>query len=623
MRYPGLTYIGNGKLVGLYGLNETIHDQKSLGLQHLYIDNYENDYIYSALSVVKENKCCYYGDQIKPIMGHPQKIKSAKSYCEHGYIFVDEFNYERFDKKDRVYCPNDYALIFECEIKNTGAELLDIEVSSLIVTTKRQFVLTKDNEHISLMSQGQTLYIETEEDRICRASKESPSGFMYRGIQNILYEDNIFTEGVMKSEGPISISLTKKMQLKPQETYIFKWNIATRKSTVDFSQIENDGKKYWDQWLKSSHHEIVKNSITNLIALKAMNMGGFVPADLTGHYFASNNVSFYVRDALHAARAFLYSGYYAECKEIIECVHQLPRKSNHEIYQRYNARLIPDEGANNNVFSQIDFIGYLLRVVSDYYHLTQHLLISIPELLQEVNILESVSKKHGLYGPEGGVNEGVYGPAYITSTNIFIAGGLIGLVEVIHKQKTNEYDMCLPALKSKIEGLIESINDTYMEENYFAYGYVDYDDKIVKRYDTPQLFGASLGYPMDKKYIQNFYTLSQIATYFKYGYGYSEQQYHDGPWIFNTAFAAQNAYILEDTKLYHHIMQWLEEHKNAYGLLPEAVDARNEEKSFINPLMWANAEYICAEYVDVVKKIRKEVPDAYKNNKSKNEQYIQ
>jgi hypothetical protein len=99
MNYPGLAFIGSGKISGLYGLNDTIHDQKSTGLQHLYIDNYETDFIYSATSVVKLDDKCYYGDRIKPQNGHPMKIKSKKSYCHEGFVFTDEFYYEKFNKK--------------------------------------------------------------------------------------------------------------------------------------------------------------------------------------------------------------------------------------------------------------------------------------------------------------------------------------------------------------------------------------------------------------------------------------------------------------------------------------------------------------------------------------------
>ena len=43
-------------------------------------------------------------------------------------------------------------------------------------------------------------------------------------------------------------------------------------------------------------------------------------------------------------------------------------------------------------------------------------------------------------------------------------------------------------------------------------------------------------------------------------------------------------------------MRWAVKHSNRYGLLPEAVDADQEEICFINPLSWACAEFVAAYF---------------------------
>lgn len=603
MAYPGLTYIGNGKITGLYGLNETIHDQKSIGLQHLYINDYQMDYIYAATTVLKLEGVCYYGDRIKPKSGHPIKQGSSMSRCEDGFVFVDEFVYEKFNKTDQVFCPGDDHIVFQSCIENTSDYPIEVEMSALVITSNNTFTVQKNLDKVFISGNDNRLYIDTnEKNTICRISKDAPSGFMYHGIQDILFDENHMEEDSFKSNEPIAVSRSKILILHPGDSYTFMWSLGINNSEINYEHIKLDGKKYWDKWLNESNQIVEAKVKSNLIALKSINMNGFLPADLTGHYFASNQVSFYVRDALHGARAFLYSGHYKECKQIVDVVLGLSRRDNHEIFQRYNAKLLADEGANNNVFSQIDFIGYLLTVIADYYYLTGDLLTGVDDLMKEVMILEHIPKKNGLYGPEGGVNEGVYGPAFITSTNIFITGGLNCLMGILKKENKEDYRTYVIKL---IKSIVEGINHTFLSEGYYAYGYVNYHDQLVKRYDTPQLFGASLGYPIDENYRKNFYKLSTIATYFDYGYGYSEQEYHDGPWLFNTAFAGQTAYILGDMKAYKSIMDWMDRHKNDYALLPEAIDARDEGRSFINPLMWANAEYISAVYVDVINKLRK------------------
>merc|ERR1711879_1027738 len=117
------------------------------------------------------------------------------------------------------------------------------------------------------------------------------------------------------------------------------------------------------------------------------------------------------------------------------------RKANGEYYQRYRFDKIEDEGANNNVFTQIDFIGYFTRVITDYYHLTNKMCCSFELLDSMISILHETKSKNGLYGPEGGVNEGVYGPAFITSTNMFIAGGIKGAIALANDFKESEYEL--------------------------------------------------------------------------------------------------------------------------------------------------------------------------------------
>ncbi|MBN2222703.1 MAG: hypothetical protein JW708_10890, partial [Vallitaleaceae bacterium] len=436
MRYPGLAYIGSGEIAGLYGLNETIHDQKSYGLQHLYLDNYEVDYIYSALSVVELKNTCYYADHSKPKSGHPQKAKSKTTYSKDGFCLIDEFEYHHFRKKDSVYCASDRLLIFNTTIENKTDQVLAMKVSSFVVTTKIEFECSGKGDQILLEANGKKIRLLTQEkDVLVRVSKESPSGFMYKGIQNLMYEENQFVDESLRGNEGFVITQTVSIYLEPKQSYTFQWALSMEEKEVDFLKIESQGKSYWKQWLKKSPYEIPDTVIANLIALKAISLKGFIPADLTGHYFAGDQVCFYVRDALHGARAFLYSGFYEESKEIILLTKDLVRKKNHEMFQRYNSKLIPDEGANNNVFSQIDVIGYLLRVVADYEKITGDLVMDVESLIKETEVLDDVSMKNGLYGPEGGVNEGVYGPAFITSTNIFIVGGLLGLLEILRARK--------------------------------------------------------------------------------------------------------------------------------------------------------------------------------------------
>ncbi len=103
---------------------------------------------------------------------------------------------KRLRKKDRMYCANDTSLVFECQVKNTSQKELKMQISSLIVTTNHENQLYKKGDEVRLSHDNQSLYVQTQDEQlVCRASKESPSGFMYRGIQNLLYKEKLLRKG--------------------------------------------------------------------------------------------------------------------------------------------------------------------------------------------------------------------------------------------------------------------------------------------------------------------------------------------------------------------------------------------------------------------------------------------
>lgn len=603
--YQGLTYLGGDNFVGLYGLNETIHDQKAIGLQHLFVDNYEDNLIYTALSYVKINQEVYYGDRIKGVFGHPLRKKANSSYATSNCVFEDIFIYDTIVKHDRVTAYKN-KIVLECKVENKSSSIMELEVGGLCITRNgNKNVVRKVDEGFNLEINKKKLFIKTNRVDCTRLSLDSPSEFMYKGIQNILYNENE-DKDYIESELPIACSLGEVVSVAPNHAITFSWVLSINDESINFkNDLFQESVDTWMNWLNEGKKTIKPNyldeSNTILVALKAASLNGLLPADLTGHYFANKKVCFYVRDALMASRAFLFSGHYDEFEEILNFLMSCPRKENGEFYQRYNSHGFPDEGANNNVFSQIDVIGYFASAVHDYYVLTKKLIVDYNEYRNVINTLETVQIKNGLYGPEGGVNEGVYGPAYITSTNMFINAGLICAAQIA--KFFNHEDDEKKWLKWAKDNH-QAIDETFKEENYHYYGYVDYDDQVVKRYDSPQLFGASLGYPISNKYIATYNYLDKYACYFGHGIGYSEQEYHNGPWIFNTCALAEFAYLIDDNHNYRKKCEWLLKHRNDYGMLPEAVDATNEAHSFINPLMWASAEFVVTCYAERLKEVR-------------------
>jgi GH15 family glucan-1,4-alpha-glucosidase len=611
VKYPGITYLGSGRFSSLYGLNETIIDQKAIGLQHLFMDNYQVDLIHTACTVVTLNETAYFGDRIKPLIGHPSRLMSRASTVENHCLVRDVFVYEDFTKTDIAGAHQNH-LFFHTTIINTSDTLQSFTLSALVINHNNLHTkIKRKNEVVFYQSAGHHFAVTAQNVDHIYASLDAPSGFMYHGIEDILHHKNELKD-TLEASTPISMSLNKEVQLAPGESYDYVWAIVMGCSETELSdQLRdvhfgsglNDIVEFWASWL--NHSKLTSNypdeSKTMLIGLKAANLNGLLPADLTGHYFANGKVTFYVRDALMGSRAFLYAGYYEEFEQIINFLMACPIKANGEFYQRYNSDKKPDEGANNNVYSQIDTIGYFCRVISDYYELSGKLLVDYEAIKRSVNALKAISRKNNLFGPEGGVNEGVFGPAYITSTNMFIVGGVLGAIEIAKKLG---YPQDSSAWQKLVDETIQGIENTYLEDGYYAYGYVSYHDEILYKYDTPQFLSASLGYPITDKFIKNYNCLVKTSSFFDFGMGYSEQEYHHGPWFFNTCAAAETAFMINDQQHYQKTMKWVIDHLNGYGMLPEAIDATDESRSFINPLMWANAEFVCAAYMNEIKKLR-------------------
>jgi len=134
-------------------------------------------------------------------------------------------------------------------------------------------------------------------------------------------------------------------------------------------QVSELAAGYWETSLASGHplsRAYPKLDRCNQVAIKSALNGGFISADLTGHHFADGLPSYYPRDALMVARAFILSGHYPEAAQTISYLLSRPRKPQGDLYQRYDGVGNPSEGANNNVFQQLDSVDYLLRLVQDY-----------------------------------------------------------------------------------------------------------------------------------------------------------------------------------------------------------------------------------------------------------------
>ena len=626
--YPGLGLIGCERLSGIYGVNEGIVDGKGTGVQHLFFDAFGDDLIHTACTLIKIGDAVYYGNRHETRKGHQNHLKPIRSELVQGFAMTDVFDLGGLVKEDCAFGFEASKLGFETKLVNQASDDLTVEVYA--------YVVFRNSADIRAMLEGDCARVQMGNCQVRIAAEsnasasglksyavsESPTGFLYRTTNAVLYNEKKSQD--IETKTFLGLLIGGVHTLSAHSSVTFQWGMVfaddakTLEEECAGYQVENGfdrAKVYWDAYIKKGHpHRLklesnphaadaleIENMVrANLIAIKSATNGGFVPADLTGHYFSDGSPSFYARDAMMTARAFLLSGHDAEFESIMRYLMSRLRKTSGEFYQRYNGWGNPSEGANNNVFHQLDSIGYFMSNLWAYYRKTGICLATYETISALLNPLLASQRKYGMLGPEGGVNEGVYGPAFITSSNMFIYGGLKCAAELLETCFSSVFaaENLAATLRQMNAEIFQGIESTYLEGEGYQYGYVDYHEDLVKKYDTPVYFGCLYGFEYTENMQRTHECLLENAAYFQDGIGYSEQEYHHGPWIFNTAACAEYAYSIGDIKTYTQKYRWIVAHSNAYGLFPEAIYADDESQCFINPLVWACAEFVSASFIE-------------------------
>ncbi len=608
-KYTGIGLIGNENISAIYAVNNGIVDINGTGIYHLFYKDYSHDLIQSAVTMIKVGDTICYGNKIWREETHPQHIRPEKTYVDGGYQYCDEFSLEKLGlyRKDRVYAYGEHRLVFETEIENRSGKEQEISIYGYAAVRNTRDILIEEQGEASVCVHTGKVYMGmyTPSSDETYLVEDSPTDFAYQTFLDVL--EGKQTAETKSTNCRLGYVKGGKSVLAPGETGKMCWALVFADSIEELSEelqraesedMKAEADHYWKDWFaegKQSGEELFSElALINLIAIKAVCVGGYIPADLTGHYFCNQMPCYYARDSIMVARAFLAAGHRRECKEILTYLIGRKRKDNGEFFQRYDGHGEPNEGANNNVFHQIDSIGYFGHIVWEYMEKTGELLAEEALLKELTDVIYHAEKKNGMVGPEGGVNEGVFGGAFITSSNMFIYGGILAIGKIFHKLGNTEYEKKCKDICAEIYAGIQTAYNEKLER--YDYGYVTYHDHTVRKYDTPQYFGPLYGYPNDEKMKKTHQYFLKYASFFKDGIGYSEQEYHHGPWLFNTLACAEYCKRSGEREEYEKKMRWAEAHSNAYGLFPEAVDADDESVCMINPLSWASAEFTVAYF---------------------------
>src|SRR5581483_9671550 len=191
---------------------------------------------------------------------------------------------------------------------------------------------------------------------------------------------------------------------------------------------------YWEAWinrgvLPNLAHDPTAAALLeaykrNLYCVKAANLNGQIPADITGQFVTNNMPQLYPRDAMMCARVLLLTGHAEEAKQVIEfwANPKIPMKTPGEWYARYDAHGAAVDGGSGARFDEPewDANGYFIYLVSKYHDMHRVWLVDRSLLYKLADFLVAHIGRNGLL-KEGGIVEWT---GYLPATNMICAAAL-------------------------------------------------------------------------------------------------------------------------------------------------------------------------------------------------------
>lgn len=360
-QYPGIGIVGHESITALYGVDNGIIDWKGTGIQHFFHKSFEQDLIHSATTYIhhESDGQIELGNRLVSKNSHPIHHNPVASSVEDGFCFTTTFE-SQVDKylswTERVYATHQNQIVFETTFKNRGVSNHSLVVGGYVVLRNPNFQKLSYDGSVCTWKNDQTkLAILGEQIDEIKFYKESPTGFVYRTLQQTFDNKNSDPIAEFTDETMIGIVSKKTINIPANQEMTIRWLISASSANEIFADdkinqtswdnLLKRAKGDWKNWIKVGTlkieqfpNHLQKAIETNIIALKASLLDGFVPADITGHYYSNGSPSYYVRDALMIAKSLLVAGYYAEAKSII--IYAGSRKTKEdsgEFYQRYNA----------------------------------------------------------------------------------------------------------------------------------------------------------------------------------------------------------------------------------------------------------------------------------------------
>jgi GH15 family glucan-1,4-alpha-glucosidase len=385
--------------------------------------------------------------------------------------------------------------------------------------------------------------------------------------------------------------------------------------------LETTARNYWESWMNrgvlpkfsdnspeaAAYLEAYKR---NLYCVKAANLNGQIPADITGQFVTNNMPQLYPRDAMMCARVLLLTGHAEEARQVIEfwAKREIPMKTPGEWYARYDAHGKAVDGGSGARFDEPewDANGYFIYLLVKYHESRGVWLTDRNFLYQAADFLVRHIGSNGLL-EEGGIVEWT---GYLPATNMICAAALGTAAKLAHEfgedAKAQTYAAASKTITSSLPHMFDTSRQTYADVRFTGKkgpngeSLTGQSREKMYLWDTTANVGVIWGYPNHREMeLSNlFYETNTV----KLGGG---MQYFDSPdaglaeyghavFFFTTAAASQYQSFRGNKGAAKSFLDWMYRNGNSYGLMPERIFLDDSDCSPASPLSWCSAEFAAA-----------------------------
>jgi GH15 family glucan-1,4-alpha-glucosidase len=384
--------------------------------------------------------------------------------------------------------------------------------------------------------------------------------------------------------------------------------------------VEATAAKFWESWMnrgilpkfKTNNPEAaayLEAYKRNLYCVKAANLNGQIPADITGQFVTNNMPQLYPRDAMMCARVLLQTGHPEEARQVIEfwANTRIPMKTPGEWYARYDAHAQPVDSGSGARFDEPewDANGYFIYLLAKYHESKGVWLADRKLIYQLADFLVHHIGGNGLL-EEGGIVEWT---GYLPATNMTCSAALETAAKLAREfgdeSKAQSYGEAAQRIRSALPQMFDQSRQTYADVRSTAKKGPNgeslpgqYGEKTYL-WDTSANFGAIWGYPNHRElevsnrfYAAHTEKLNGGMQYFDTtDPGLAE--YGHATFFFTTAAASQYQSLYGDEAAAKSFIDWMLRNANSYGLMPERINL-DGTVSPASPLSWCSAEFASA-----------------------------